>query len=309
MSESKPILKRIFYYRWVYLLLLPGLIQLIIFAYGPMYGLQLAFRNWNATDGIWGSPWVGLRHWRFMFNDALFFRAIRNTVTLSFMHLVVGFPFPIILAVLINELRSRKLSRTLQTIFTFPNFLSWIVISGIVIRLFATEGIVNHIAWATFWPDWSNRVLRESGQFRWFLVFSGIWRGAGWSAIIYLASIAGIDPSLYESATVDGANRFHKIWYITWPGLKLVATMMFVLAIGGIMGGNFDQIFNTENPVVRPGSDIIDTFVFRSMREGLPNFGYLTAVGMFNGVINCMLLLTANFVATRARGESLFARG
>ena len=306
MSTKKPLLARLYYYRWIYLLMLPGLIQLLIFAYGPMYGLQLAFRDWSHAQGIWGSPWVGLRHWQFMFNDPLFFRAVRNTITISLMHLVVGFPVPIILAILINELRSAKLSRVLQTIFTFPNFLSWIVISGIVIRLFATDGIVNHGA-QLFWADWSNTVLRDGMQYRWFLVFSGLWQTAGWTSIIYLATIAGIDPGLYESATMDGANRIQRMWYITWPGMRFTASMLLILAVGSIMGGNFDQIINTENPIVRGESEIISTFVFRTMQGVMPNFGYLTAVGMFNGVINAALLLFANFVVKRVQGETLIS--
>jgi len=273
-----------------------------------MYGIQLAFRRFTFAQGIWGSDWVGLANFRFMFDHPLFFQAVRNTVTISFMHLLVGFPAPIILAILINEVRSRKLSRTLQTIFTFPNFLSWIVLSGIVMRVFASDGLLNSGV-QTFFPEWRNMVLRDGQQFRWFLVFSGMWQTAGWSSIIYLATIAGIDPSLYESATMDGANRWHRIRYITWPGMSMTAAMLLILAVGGIMGGNFDQIYNTENVAVRPHSEIISTFVVRAMSAPLVNHGFLTAIGLFNGLINAVLLLGTNFIIKRTTGQALFNIG
>jgi len=224
------------------------------------------------------------------------------------MHLVVGFPVPIILSILINELTSRKLSRVIQTIYTFPHFISWIVISGIAFRLFASDGLVNGIA-QIFWPDWRNFVLLDGGQYRWFLVFSGIWQGAGWSTIIYLATITGIDPSLYESATMDGANRWQRIRYITWPGMSLTVAMLLILAVGGIMGGNFDQIFNTINPALISQGEIISTYVVRTMRDMMPNYGFITAVGMFNGVINATLLLGANYIVKRTQGKALFSLG
>jgi len=306
MSEKQPLLKRIWYYRWIYLLVLPGLAHLLIFAYGPMYGLQLAFRSFSHADGIWGSQWVGMDNFRFMIAHPTFFNSVRNTITISIMHLLVGFPAPIILAILINELRSRRLSRVLQTVFTFPNFLSWIVLSGITFRLFASQGLVNS-AVQTFFPDWSNSVLRSGTQYRWYLVFSGIWQGAGWSSIIYLAAIAGIDPSLYESATMDGANRWQRIRHITWPGMQMTAMMLLILAIGGIMGGNFDQIFNTINALTNSHGEIVSVFVMQTFQGLAPNYGFLTAVGMFNGVINAALLISANMIVKRVQGQALFS--
>jgi len=308
MSEKQPLLKRILYYRWIYLLLLPGLVHLLIFAYGPMYGLQLAFRSFSHADGIWGSQWVGLDNFRFMVSHPLFFNSVRNTFTISIMHLVFGFPAPIILAILINELRSRKLSRVLQTIFTFPNFLSWIVLSGITFQLFASAGLVNGVVQTVF-PEWSNSVLRSGSQYRWFLVFSGIWQGAGWSSIIYLAAIAGIDPSLYESATMDGANRWHRIRHITWPGMQMTAMMLLILAIGAIMGGNFDQIFNTINALTNSHGEIVSVFVMQQFQGLAPNYGFLTSVGMFNGLINAALLISANMIVKKVKGQALFSLG
>ena len=308
MSENKPLLKRIIYYKWMYLLLLPGLIQIAIFAYGPMYGIQLAFKRFSHAAGIWGSEFIGWANFELMFNFPDFFNVLRNTLTISIMHLVVGFPAPIILAILVNELRSKKLSRPLQTIFTFPNFLSWVVISGIVFRIFASDGLLNSFA-QTFSPEWRNMIMLNGGSYRWFLVFSGIWQGAGWSSIIYLAAIAGIDPTLYESASIDGANRWQKIRHITWPGMQFTAFMLLILAIGGIMVGNFDQIFNTINPAVIYEGDIISTYIVRNMRESMPNYGLLTAVGIFNGLINAALLLGANAVIKRIQGKALFSLG
>jgi len=273
-----------------------------------MYGIQIAFKNFNFGDGIWGSAWVGLDNFRFMMNNPDFFGAVRNTIIISMMHLAVGFPAPIILAILINEIRINKLKRPLQTIFTFPHFLSWIILSGIVLRIFASNGILNGIG-QTFSPGWTNEVLLTGTNYRWFLVFSGIWQGAGWSSIIYLAAIAGIDPTLYESASIDGANRIQKILYITWPGMKSTASLLLILAIGGIMGGNFDQIFNTMNPVVKEEGQIIGTFIVNTMRGVRPNYGFLTAVGLFNGLINAALLLGANALIKRIQGKALFTLG
>jgi len=265
-----------------------------------MYGLQIAFKNYNFADGIWGSPWSGFANFQMVFNHPVFWTAVRNTFVISGMHLLVGFPAPIILAILINELRSRKFSRILQTVFTFPNFLSWIVISGIVFQVFSSGGLLNAVV-RIFVPDYSNIVMFDGGQFRWFLVFSQMWQTAGWSSIIYLAAISGIDPSLYESAEIDGANRFQKIIYVTWPGMRMTATLLFILAIGGIMGGNFDQIFNTYNPAVMGSAEIISTFVVNTMRGVSPNFGFLTAIGLFNGLINAALLLGANYISRRTQ--------
>jgi len=273
-----------------------------------MYGLQLAFRNFSHADGIWGSAWIGLHNFRLLFSLPAFRQSVINTVTISLMHLVIGFPAPIILAILINELRSRKLSRVLQTIFTFPHFLSWIVLAGITMQLFASQGLVNSMV-QSFFPTWRNVVLRDGGQYRWFLVFSGIWQGAGWSSIIYLATIAGIDPSLYESATMDGANRWHRIIHITWPGMKMTAAMLLILAIGGIMGGNFDQIFNTINGLVQGQGEILSVYIMRMFQDQATNFGFVTAVGMFNGLINAALLLGANYIVKRVQGQALFSLG
>jgi len=312
MKTAKPVYsnktlgKRIWQYRWIYLLLLPGIVQVAIFAYGPMYGIQLAFRNHNFFDGIWGSPFVGLEHFRRMFSDPMFFRALRNTLTLAFMNLIVGFPVPIILAILINEIRNRKFSRTLQTIFTFPNFLSWIIISGIVFQLFGSAGVINTTV-QTFFPNWGNSVLRSGHQFRWMLVFSQIWQSAGWTSIMYLAAITGIDPGLYESATIDGAGRFQRIWYITWPGMRFMALMMLILAAGGLLSGNFDQIFQLHNANVLPQAEILSIYNFRLFRGLMPNYGYITALGLFTGIINGLLLLTANRISAKIRGESVFA--
>jgi putative aldouronate transport system permease protein len=225
------------------------------------------------------------------------------------MHLIFGFPAPIILAIFINEIRSGKLKRPLQTIFTFPHFLSWIIISGLAFRIFAFDGLLNSFVQTAFNTDWRNVIWLDGQQFRWFLVFSGIWQGAGWGSIIYLAAIAGIDQEQYESATIDGANRWQKIWYITWPGIKMTAIYLLILAIGGIMGGNFDQIWNTYNPTVFGEADIISTFVTRTLRGRLPNHGFLTAVGVFNGIINMILLLGANFLVKKTQGSALFSLG
>ena len=295
--------KAIVSHKYLYLILLPGIAFFILFSYVPMYGIQLAFKQWSVAKGITGSPWVGLEKFEMLLGDPEFWRAFRNTVTIALLKILFGFPVPIILAILINELKSRALQRTLQTIYTFPHFLSWVVVAGIITNILSNEGAVNNFLAVSG----SERVpfLMNPYIFRGLVIVSDFWKESGWSCIMYLAAIAGIDPSLYESAVIDGANRWHRMAYITWPSIASLASILLVLAVGNIMNAGFDQIFNMYNPPVYDTADIIDTYIYRRSFQVQSDFGYTTAVGLFRGVINCVLLISANTIVKRLGQESI----
>lgn len=302
----KKFVKDILRNKYIYLLLLPGILFYLLFAYGPMYGIILAFKDYTFKGGILGSPWVGLEKFRMLFVEPEFIQAFKNTIIISFGKIIFGFPIPILLAILLNELRFKKFKKTLQTVFTFPHFLSWIIISSIVLNIFGNLGAVNNMLSVLGLER--QHFLADKQLFRPLLYITDIWKEAGWSSIIYLAAISGINPELYEAATIDGANRFQKIRYVTWPGMRSVAELLLLLSIGQVMnaGYGFDQVFNLYNPTVYEVGDIIDTFVYRITFQRPPDFGFSTAVGLFKSVINFGLLVTADRVAKALGQRGIF---
>ncbi len=298
--------KTIWSYKYIYLMLLVPMAFFAIFRYEPMYGLQLAFKQYH-LQGIAASPWIGLANFNRMWVESDFYRAIVNTLIVSFLKIAIGFPFPILLAIMINEVYMPRYRKFLQTIYTFPHFLSWIIVAGICLNLFGDSGAIKKIllsisATREIGQNWN--FLYNTGIFRSFLVGTDIWKEAGWGTIIYLASIAGIDPALYEAATIDGCNRVQRVWYITIPGIMNMIIIQFLLRVGGVMDGSFDQIFNLYSAPVYPVADTIDTFIYRItfQRQVAVDFGFSTAVGLFKNVINFVLLISANQIA-RAFGN------
>lgn len=306
MKDTKRNLRNnIWNARYIYLLLLPGVVYLAVFNYAPMYGLLMAFQNFNARLGIWGSEWVGLAHFRRLFITPDSLVAIRNTFIISFSRLVIEFPFPIFLAIMINEMRGRKLKRVYQTIYTFPHFLSWIIVAAIMRNFLANSGAINEVI--VLLGGERVNFLANASTFRGILYGSSIWKSAGWSAIIYMAAIAGINPELYEAASVDGAGRIRSIWHVLLPGITPTILVLFILAVGNTMNAGFEQILNMENPAVRHVTEIIDTYVYRITFLATPNFGFSTAVGMFKAIINLLMLLLANFAVKKFSGSGLFS--
>ena len=291
-------------YRWIYLMLLPCLVYFIVFKYIPMYGIQLAFKDYKLA-GIAASPWNNFEHFKYMMSEPQFLPALRNTLVISFYRILFGFPFPIILAIMINEVYMPRYKRVLQTIYTFPHFLTWVVMAGIMLNLLGSTGMVRKVT-EIFVPgvgeNWN--LMYNKNAFRTILVVSDIWKEAGWGTIIYLAAITGIDQSLYEAATIDGANRFQRIWYITLPGMINMIAIQFVLRVGAVMEGGFDQVFNLYTAPVYETGDIIDTYIYRLsfVKSTGINLGFTTAVGLFKNVINFILLMLANGV-TKALGQ------
>ncbi|MEA4890031.1 MAG: ABC transporter permease subunit [Clostridiaceae bacterium] len=283
--------------RYLVLLLLPALIYFLIFCYGPMYGVQIAFKNFIFRLGIIGSPWVGLDNFRLLFSIKSFGEVFRNTLVISIYKLITGFPAPIIFAILLNEIRQVKFKKTVQTISYLPHFVSWVVLGGLFIQFLSpSTGPINVLLKAMgIEPIY---FLADTKWFRSVLVVTSMWKGFGWGSIVYLASITSISPQLYEAAEIDGASRLRKIVSITLPELTPVITIMLIFSIGGIVGDDFDQIFNLYNAAVYSVGDVLGTYIYR---VGLIDmkYSFSTAVGLFRNVISFALVLFANMAAKR----------
>ena len=290
----------------LYLLLLPVIAWYLIFAYLPMGGLSLAFKNFRYDMGLWASPWIGFEHFSKMFEDKDFWNALKNTLVFAAGKICILFPMPVILAVLLNEMRANKTKKFFQTVFTFPHFITWVVLAGILINMFGSNGMVNASLSALCFQKISP--LSDSSMFRPFIWLSALWKEIGWDSIIYLAAFAGIDPGLYEAASIDGANRFQKMIHISWPGIRGTVAIMFILAVGSLMtnGASFDQVFNLYSEPVYNVADTLDTFVYRSSFSIGTNFGYTTAVGFLKSVINVILITVTNRIVTKTGESGLF---
>ena len=305
VRRKKSLAAKIWEHRYLYLLLLPGLSMLIVFDYFPLYGIQLAFKQFKFNLGIWESPWVGFANFQLMFRNPQFVRAFWNSIIISFGKLFTGFPVPIILVLLFNELKNQKFRRISQTILYLPHFLSWIIIAGLIYNMFnVTNGVYGKL-FRELTGTTAPSILINPSHFRAQLYISSIWKGAGWSMIIYLAAVAGIDPGLYESARLDGANRFQMAMYITLPMLAFAVAINLILSMGGILSAGFDQILNLYSPQTYSTGDVIDTFVYRfGITQGKFDIG--AAVGLFKNVIGCALVLIANKIAGWLGGHNLF---
>lgn len=289
--------------RGVYLLALPVLAYYILFAYVPMYGVVMAFKNYSPRLGILGSQWVGLKHFEAFFGSFYFMRTLRNTFLMSFYSLLFGFPAPIILAILLNEIKNEKFKRICQTMSYLPYFVSIVVICGLIRLFVQSDGLINNIA-SVFGGTRMNYLGRPE-YFRTIYVLSGIWQNIGWGSIIFLSAIAGINPELYESAEIDGANRFQRILHITLPGIQSITIIMLILNCGNLLSIGYEKIILLYSSSVYETADVISTYVYRKgLQES--NYGYSTAVGLFNSIINFILLATANAVSRRVSETSLF---
>lgn len=288
-----------------YVMLVPVLAWYAIFCYVPMAGITLAFRNFRFDGGLWNSPWVGMDNFVKMMSDAQFLVAVKNTVIIGVGGILFQMPCAIILAILINEIRGRRAKKFFQTVVTFPHFISWVVLGGILTSMFSSSGIINQVLGAIGLPSVSP--LTSVDSFRPFIWISNIWKEIGWDSIIYIAAITSIDTGLYEAAEVDGANRLQKMWHITLPGIRSTIVIMLILAVGQLMNnGRFDQIFNLYSAPVYSVGDTLDTYIFReSFVTGGLNFGYSTAIGLFKSVIGVVLISISNKIASRA-DEGLF---
>ncbi|MDL2318101.1 ABC transporter permease subunit [Eubacteriales bacterium OttesenSCG-928-A19] len=291
--------------RYIYLLLIPGILYFAIFHYGPMGGLVLAFKKYSARLGIFGSEWVGLANFRRIFVTPDAVAAIKNTLVINFSRMLFQFPVPIVLALLLNEMRGTRFKRIYQTIYTFPHFLSWVVVSTILINILSNGGAINAVI-ASLGGQRIN-FLADKSLFRPLLYITHNWKEMGWNSIIYIAAITSIDPTLYEAAIVDGANRGRQMWHVTLPGIRPTIVVLFILTVGRIMNSGFEQIFYMQNAAVRAISDILDTYVYRITFQATPNYGFSTAVGLFKSVINLIMIVLANRAVKWLGGNGLFS--
>ncbi len=298
VRKKGQLAKQIWQYRWIYLLGLPGMIILLLFNYIPMSGLLMAFQEYNPYKGLLGSEWVGLEHFIKLFNDAKFYKMLRNTLVISFLNLMT-FPAPIILALLLNEVRSAMLKKFVQTAVYLPHFLSWAIVCSLTFFLLSSEqGVVNKIAVSMGGEP--VKYLQSKDWIYPIITIQGIWKGIGWSSIVYLAAIAGIDQGLYEAARIDGANKFQQMMKITIPSIMPTVIVMLILKMGTIISVDFEQVFLMTNANVKSKLEVFEVYIFNNgIASGFPNYSYTTAIGMFKSVVNTSLVLFTNWLTSR----------
>ncbi|WP_354519448.1 ABC transporter permease subunit [Paenibacillus sp. OAE614] len=279
------------------------MITVLVFSYFPMYGITIAFKDYNASKGIMGSPWVGFKYFTTFFHDPMAFRVLKNTLLLGLYTLLWSFPAPIILALLFNELRNRHFKKFVQTVSYFPHFISVVIVAGMLKDFTARDGLFNQII--TYFGGTPIMFLLEPGYFRTIFISSGIWQGVGFGTIIYLAALSGIDPTYYDVAEVDGASRWKKIVHITWPSIKPTTIILLIFALGGILGSDFQKIILLYSPETYSVADVIGSYVYRQGILGA-RYEYTTAIGLFMSVISFVILYISNWVSRKVSETSLF---
>ena len=286
----------------LYLFLLPTLIYLLIFNYWPMYGVQIAFRNFKPTKGIWGSPWVGMKNFDKFFHSYMFKDLLTNTIVLSVYQIVASFAFPILLALLLNYCVSNKLRKVTQMVTYAPHFISTVVLVGMLNVFLSESGIINHLL--NLLGLRSVPFLSDAGMFRHIYVWSHIWQRTGYNSVIYIAALAGVNPELHEAAIVDGANKLQRILHIDLPAIMPTAIILLIMSTGNMLSLGFEKVYLMQNDLNLGVSEIISTYVYKI---GLLNaqYSYSTAIGLFNNVINLIVLLTVNKIADKLSGTSL----
>lgn len=286
-----------------YFMLIPGYIWLILFHIVPIFGIAIAFQNFNPGQGIWHSEWVGLENFKYMFtlsdSKSIFF----NTIFIAVMKIVANLIVPLLFALMLNELRLAVYKRWVQTIVYLPHFLSWVIISGIMLDLFSYTGPVNNLL-SVFGIE-PVLFFAKANLFPYFIVGSDVWKEFGFSTIIYLAALTGINPALYEAAALDGANRFQRLWHLTLPGIVTTCVLLLILSLGNVLNAGFDQIFNLYNPLVYSTGDIIDTWVYRAGLLDM-QYGLATAVGLLKSVIGFILITISYYLANRFTNYRIF---
>jgi len=287
----------------IYLMVLPVLVYFIIFKYGPMYGIMIAFKEYSAAKGILHSSWVGLEHFQEFFGSLYFGRTLRNTVLVSLYSIIWEFPAPIIFALMLNEIRNNAFKRIAQTITYIPHFISLIVVCGLVADFTKTDGVVNQII-SLLGGEKTNLLMRKD-MFRTVYIASGLWQNLGWNSIIYLSALSSIDNALYEASYIDGAGRWKQMIHITLPGIAPTIVILFILKLGGVLNVGFEKIILLYNPMTYETADVISSYVYR---KGLleANYSYGTAVGLFNSIINFVLVITANRISKKVTNISLW---
>lgn len=302
--RSSSLWKRIWKHKMFYLFMLPGIVWFFLFSYVPLFGIQVAFRDYTFSGGFTGSPWAGWKYFQQFFTYYRSDEIIRNTIVISFLKLAFGFPLPIILAILLNEVRHLKFKKVVQTLSYLPYFVSWIVVVTLMQRLLTPYGgPVNELL--GLFGIGPIQFLNNPTWFYQVIVGSDVWKNIGWNSIIYMAAIASIDPQLYEAAKIDGANRFRQIWHVTLPGIRNVAIILFILAVGNLMSAGYEQLLLLNGPATAKIGSVLDVHVIESGING-GRLSYAAAVGLFQSVIGLILILTVNRIARKVSEISLF---
>ncbi|MFE5321547.1 ABC transporter permease [Paenibacillus sp. NPDC056579] len=295
-ATAVPQRKSLFTYmrqnKWLYLFLIPGFTYLLVFKYIPMFGIVIAFKDFSLVQGIWGSKWIGFENFEYLFQSAEFYKVLRNSLVLSMYQILFGFPAPIVLAVMLNEVRHMLFKRISQTILYLPHFISWVVLAGMIMNFLSPSiGAVNHVI-KELGGEPINFLLKPE-FFRSIIVTAEVWKGVGWGTIIYLAAMTSIDPTLYESAKMDGANRFQQIRHITLPGITGTIIVLFILQLGNILDNGFEQIFLLYSPMTYDVADVFETYTYRiGLIDGRMSFA--AAVGLFKAAVGFVLIVGAN---------------
>lgn len=287
----------------LHLMILPGLLFILIFKYMPLGGINIAFKEFLPGKGIWGSPWVGLENFEYMLALPDTKRVMWNTLFIAAAKILINFPVPIIISILLNEVKNHRFKRSVQTIIYLPYFISWVILAGIIQDLFAKEGLINQFL-GIFGAE-PVFFLGNKYAFLGVLIGTDVWKNFGYNTVVYLAAITGIDETLYEAAKIDGANRFQQIWNVTLPGIAPIVVLMMILNLGNVLNAGFEQIFNLYNPLVYETADIIDTFVYRiSLVEA--NYSLGTAVGLLKSVVSFILIVTSYKIANKYSDYTVF---
>ena len=304
MRAKKARRKGLLFDKGLYIMMIPALILVVIYSYGPLFGLVMAFQRYDIARGIFGSPFIGLENFRYLFINPNFPRVIWNTVFMSAMKLVFRFIVPIIVALLLNEVQQIRFKRTIQTVIYLPYFVSWVALSGVFINLLSpSDGFVNEIIKALGGEP--IYFLGEPKVFPWVMIITDTWKEFGYGTIIYMAALTSIDPSLYEAACIDGASRFQRAWHITIPGLVPIMVLNGILSLGGLLNAGFDQVYNLYNPLVYSTGDILDTYVYRiGMQEA--QYDVATAVGLIKSGVSLVLVSASYFTAYKVADYRIF---
>lgn len=304
-STAKPLMRDLKRDRYLYLLILPGILAVFIFSYLPMYGIILAFKDYKIKSGIMFSQWAGMANFTRFFGRTVSRDVITNTLFIGVTQLAITFPIPIILALMLNELRSTRYRRVIQSVIYLPHFVSWVIVYSLLYSLFSmTGGLVTKLVQSMGMTPYN--LLSNPNSFYGLLYTSSIWKEAGWGTIIFMAAIAGVDQEMYEAAYLDGANRFQQILHITLPAIAFAVTTMLILNVGSIMGNNFDQIMNLRTDATRTTvAQVIDTYVY-DMGVEKGQYDLSAAIGLFQQLVNCVLLFLSNFVVQKVSGEGFF---
>ncbi len=303
-SKNRSIWNYILRKRYLYLMLIPAIIYFIIFNYAPMYGILIAFKDFSFKKGIWGSDWIGLENFRYMFQLDNFYTVFKNSILLSLLRILFTFPIPILLALLLNDIKSSKYQKVMQTLFYLPHFVSWVVIGGILINFLSpVSGIINILIQSLGGEPIF--FLAENKYFKPIVILTSIWKDSGWGTIIYLAAITGISSDLYEAAKIDGANKLKCLRYITLPSIKSTVVIMLILRLGSIMNNGFEQIFILQNSKNLGVSEVFETYTYRLGLLG-GRYSFATTVGLFTSVIGIVFLLASNKIANKMGEEGIW---